>query len=417
MNAIAIASSQVSDASAARPARPELTAAEERHGGGAYFPRGITLASGSGARVLDDKGRSYVDCVAGHGSSSLGHAHPALAKALSHQASTLISSPAAFGSNVRGRLLERLSEFTGLERFFFCNSGTEAVEAAIKYARLHTGRSRILATMRGFHGRTLGSLSITWEKKYRRPFDPLLPSVAHVPYDDLVATETALAKAAEDEDPVAAVVVEPIQGEGGVRLPCSGYLSGLRDLCDRFGALLVLDEVQTGIGRTGRFLAHFHESQGQWQPDLVALGKGIAGGVPMGALGLRSGLDPFPFGSHGSTFGGNPLACAASLAVLDVIERDDLCTRAAELGEQALDFLHQELSDVEAVREIRGRGLLIGIDLRRRAASSLRALTEEGVLALGAGPTVIRLLPPLVIQAAEWQWTLEKVVRVLRRSS
>ena len=393
-------------------ARPRLTALEEGHGGGAYFPRGLELVHGAGARVVDREGRSYVDCVAGHGAASLGHAHPALSRALADQASRLISSPAAFGSELRGRLLERLARFTSMERFFLCNSGTEAVEAALKYARLHTGRTRLVACKQAFHGRTMGALAATWEARYREPFEPLTPGVTHVAFDDLDAVEAELALG-----DVAAVLVEPIQGEGGVRVPSAGYLSGLRALCDRHGALLIFDEVQTGFGRTGRPLAYQRWAVGEWRPDLVALGKGIAGGVPMGALALRAGLEPFPFGSHGSTFGGNLLACAASLAVLDVMRRDDLCARAERLGEQALGRLREALAACPAVREIRGQGLMIGIDLRRRAASTLRALTDEGLLALGAGPTVIRLLPPLVIDEVDWQWAIERLIDVLWRTS
>lgn len=399
-----------------RASRPLLTTLEERHGGGAYFPRGIELVHGEGARVYDRQGRSYVDCVAGHGAASLGHGHPALGRAVTEQLAGLTSCPGAFGSELRGRLLEGLAAFTSMERFFLCNSGTEAVEAALKHARLHTGRHRLVATKRAFHGRTLGSLAATWDPRYRQPFEPLTPGVAHVAFDDLDAVSAEL-----ESGDVAAVLVEPIQGEGGVRVPSAGYLEGLRSLCDLHGALLIFDEVQTGFGRTGRPLAYERWAQGAWQPDLVALGKGIAGGVPMGALALRHGLEPFPFGAHGSTFGGNPLACAASLAVLDVLgrvdpeRREDLCARAERLGAQAVARLREELAGCQAVREIRGHGLMIGIDLRRRAASTLRALTDEGVLALGAGPTVIRLLPPLVIDEADWQWALERLIAVLRR--
>lgn len=394
------------------PARPRLTELEESHGGGAYFPRGLTLTRGQGARLEDDQGRSYVDCVSGHGAACLGHGHPALAEAVAEQAGTLISSPAAFGSELRGRLLARLSELTGLQRFFLCNSGTEAVEAAIKYARQATGRPRLVAAKRGFHGRTLGALSATWEPRYRRPFEPLVDGVCHVAYDDLEAVAQALGDGAGDD--VAAVLVEPIQGEGGVRVPSPGYLEGLRNLCDRHGVLLIFDEVQTGFGRTGRLLAHHRWAEGRWAPDLVALGKGIAGGVPMGALALRDGLDPFPFGAHGSTFGGNPLACAASLAVLETLVDEQLCERAERLGEMALARLREELADCRAVREIRGQGLMIGIDLRCRAGATLRRLTDEGLLALSAGLTVIRLLPPLVIDEADWHWALERLIETVR---
>ena len=394
-------------APASGPTASGLTAAESRHGGGGYLPRGITLVRGAGARLEDTHGRSYVDCVSGHGAACLGHAHPELTRALAEQSSRLVSCPSSFGHDLRGRLLERLARVTSMERFFLCNSGTEAVEAAIKYARLHTGRPRVLAAMRGFHGRTLGALSLTWEKKYRRPFQPLIPEITHVPFNDLGAVEDALG------DDVAAVVVEPIQGEGGVRVPADDYLPGLRRLCDRYGALLVLDEVQTGFGRTGRWLAH-HGSGAV--PDLVALGKAIAAGVPMGALAIRAGLPPFASGSHGSTFGGNPLACAASLTTLHVLERDGLVERAGRLGAQAVEQLQRALGEHAAVREIRGRGLMIGIELRRGAGGVLRALSDDGILAMAAGPTVIRLLPPLVVDEADWQWVIERVVHRVKGS-
>ncbi len=386
---------------------------EQRHGAGGYPSRGITLTHGRGARVEDSTGRTYVDCVAGHGAACLGHAHPAWTRALTRQGDLLVSCPTSFGSEVRGRLLERLAEVTGFERFFLCNSGTEAVEAAIKYARSATGRSRIVAAKRGFHGRTLGALSATWEPRYRRPFEPLIPGVAHIPFGDLEAAAQAL------DSEVAALIVEPIQGEGGVRVPDDDYLPGLRNLCDAHGILWVVDEVQTGFGRAGSWLAHHHwldGSPGQATdgPDLAALGKGIAGGFPMGALAIRRGLPPFAAGSHGSTFGGNPLACAVSSATLDTLEQEDLITRSRELGEWALDRLRQDLTGQTAVREIRGMGLMIGVELRQRSGRLLSRLAEDGILALSAGPTVARLLPPLVIDEGDWRWVIERVVEHIR---
>ena len=386
---------------------------EQRHGGGGYPSRGITLTHGRGARVEDAKGRTFVDCVAGHGSACLGHAHPVWTQALAEQAGDLVSCPTSFGSEVRGRLLERLAEVTGMERFFLCNSGTEAVEAAIKYARLTTGRHRIVAAKRGFHGRTLGALSATWEPRYRRPFEPLIPGVEHIPFGDLEAAERAL------DGEVAALIVEPIQGEGGVRVPDDDYLPGLRKLCDAHGVLWVVDEVQTGFGRAGHWLAHHHwldgtPGQAADGPDLAALGKGIAGGFPMGALAIRDGLPPFATGSHGSTFGGNPLACAVSLATLETLESEGLIHRSRELGVWALNRLRQDLAGHAAVREIRGMGLMIGVELRQRSGPVLRRLAEDGILALSAGPTVVRLLPPLVIDEGDWHWVIERLVEHIR---
>ena len=316
----------------------------------------------------------------------LGHCHPAVTEALRQQAAQLITCPGIFYNDVRARLLARLAEITGLERAFLCNSGTEAVEAALKFARLATGRSGIVAAMRGFHGRTMGALSTTWEKKYRDPFAPLVPGVTHVPYDNVERMAGAI-----DED-TAAVLVEVIQGEGGVR-PCSAeYLPALRGLCDERGAMLIVDEVQTGFGRTGTLFAFQRHGI---LPDMLCLAKGIAGGVPMGAvlLGERvTGLHP---GVHGSTFGGNPLACAAALASIDAIVSEDLPAQAQEKG----DYVLRQLSALDAplVREVRGLGLMVGVELRKRSRPYLEALIERGVLALPAGPTVIRLLPPLVI--------------------
>lgn len=381
-------------------------AVEANLGAGVYALRGLTLVRGEGARVWDAEGRTYIDCIGGHGAAILGHAHPAIARALSEQAARLIACPGTFGNDVRAELLEALARVTGFPRFFLCNSGAEAVEAALKFARLATGRPGFVAAMRGFHGRTLGALSVTWEPKYRRPFEPLLPEVTHVPFNDLAAAEQAIS------DRTAAVIVEPVQGEGGVRPATPDYLAGLRALCDERGALLIFDEVQTGFGRTGHWFAFHHYGV---VPDLLALAKGIAAGVPMGAVAVGPRVGALPAGAHGSTFGGNPLACAASLATLDVLEQAQLPARAARLGAWALETLRKELADAPLVREVRGLGLMIGVELRRRVTPLLRALQEAGVLALPAGPTVLRLLPPLVIEEADWQRAVETVIGQIRQ--
>ncbi|MEM1179273.1 MAG: aminotransferase class III-fold pyridoxal phosphate-dependent enzyme [Acidobacteriota bacterium] len=381
------------------------------HGGGGVGARGLTLVRGVGARVEDDRGRIYIDCVGGQGAASLGHAHPALTAAISRQARQLVSTPASFDSPIRSRLLGRLAELTGYSRFFLANSGAEAVEGAIKYARWATGRRPVIAARRGFHGRTMGALSATWERKYRAPFGPLVPGVDHVTFGDLEALEAALEASLE---PVAAVLLEPIQGEGGVHVPPAGYLRGVRDLCTRYGALLVFDEVQTGCGRTGRFLAQDHWLEGDARADVVALAKGLGGGVPVGAVALRAGLEPFPVGSHGSTFGGNPLACAAAVAVIGIIEREDLVGRAEGLGAWALDFLSEALGGVPRVREVRGLGLMIAVELRERVAPWLRRLQEqEGILAPAAGKSTLRLLPPLVIAEDDWRDVVERIADML----
>jgi len=276
------------------------------------------------------------------------------------------------------------------------------VEAALKFARLATGRKGIVATMRGFHGRTMGALSATWEPKYREPFQPLIPGFTHIPYDNLEAAEKAIGPE------TAAVIVEAVQGEGGVRPASPGYLSGLRRLCDERGALLILDEIQTGLGRTGRWFACQHTGV---VPDLMALAKGLAGGVPMGAVLIGPRVGTLPPMSHGSTFGGNPLACAAALATLDVLEKEKLPEQAAEKGEYLLGRLRR--IEADKVREVRGIGLMIGVELRERVTPYLMALMRLGVLALPAGPTVLRLLPPLVISYDEMDRLTAAVEHVL----
>ncbi len=375
-----------------------------------YPKRNLTIVRGSGATLWDAQGRAYIDCIGGHGVAIVGHAHPRLTRAICAQAERLIICPGTLDNDVRDRYLERLVRVTppGLDHVFLANSGAEAVEAAIKFARLTTGRTKLVATMRGFHGRTMGALSLTWKKQYREPFAPLLPDVVHIPYGNLDA-----ARAAVDEE-TAAIVVEPIQGEGGVVPAPDGYLQGLRDICDTTGALLVVDEVQTGFGRTGRMFAVEH-----WGivPDVLCLAKGIAGGIPMAAVvtNARVGAALRP-GHHGSTFGGNPLACAAALVVLDIIEGEGLVQQAQEKGEWLLARLRNLSSPL--VREVRGLGLMVGVELRVRATPYLRRLQEEhGILALPAGPTVIRLLPPLVISYDELAQVVDALHRVLETAT
>jgi len=382
----------------------EIIARESLHASGTYPKRDVAIVRGQGARVWDAEGREYIDCVAGHGVAIVGHANPVVVEAIAHQAHTLITCPGIFYNDQRAAFLERLTSLApeGLSRAFLSNSGTEAVEAAIKFARLATGRAGIVATMRGFHGRTLGALSATWQKRYREPFEPLVPGFTHVPYDDLGAMEDVV-----DEN-TAAVIVEIVQGEGGVRPGSGGYFHGLRELCDERGALLIVDEVQTGFGRTGKLFAceHYHLT-----PDILCLGKGIAGGVPMGATLFGDRVGELPRGVHGSTFGGNPLACAAGLATLDYIVREDLPRQAAEKGAYLLDRLRR--IETPVIREVRGLGLMVGIELRRRVQPYLVALMERGVLALPAGRTVLRLLPPLVISWEELDIVLSAIGEVL----
>src|SRR5947199_1632025 len=380
---------------------------ENTYTSGVYSKRPVVMVRGSGATLWDDEGRAYIDCAAGHGVANIGHGRPEIAAAIAAQAQRLITCPEIVYNDVRARLLERLAHLTpeGLDHIFLCNSGTEAVEGALKFARLTTGRTGIVATLRGFHGRTMGALSATWEPHYREPFAPLVPAVSHVRFNDLAAAEAAIG------EETAAVIIELVQGEGGVHIATEEYVHGLARLCSERGALLIVDEVQTGFGRTGRFLAcNYYDLQ----PNILCLAKSLGGGIPMGAVCLgprvmESGR--ITRGVHGSTFGGNPLACAAALVSLDILEREALPERAAALGSLALDRLRKLQTPL--IREVRGRGLLLGIELSRRAQPYLEALFERGILALQAGPNVIRLLPPLVITEAQLARVLAALEEVL----
>jgi len=375
---------------------------ESQFTSGLYAKRPIAIVRGKGARLWDSEGREYIDCVGGQGAANIGHANPQVAQAISEQAATLISCPEMFYNDRRAALEERLCRLTGLPRVFLCNSGAEAVEAAIKFARLATGRQEIVACMRAFHGRTFGALSATWEKKYREPFEPLVPGFRHVPYNHIEALDAAIGPS------TAAVILEVVQGEGGVNPGSVEFLRGAQQLCRQRGALLIIDEVQTGFGRTGRMFAFQHHNL---QPDLLCLAKSIAGGVPMGAVLIGDRVGELPPQTHGSTFGGNPLACAASLAAIDFIETNHLPERAAELGEWFLGALMRLESPL--IREVRGLGLMVGVELRQKVTPYLQSLMNEGVLALPAGLTVMRFLPPLVIDKEDLEIVIEKTQKVL----
>ncbi len=380
---------------------------ENLHTSGLYSKRPIAIVRGQGARLWDSAGNEYIDCVGGQGAGNLGHANPAVAQAIADQAATLIACPEMFYNDKRAALLETLTAIApaGLTRAFLCNSGAEANEAAFKFARVQTGRRPIIAFMRGFHGRTMGALSATWEKKYREPFEPLVPDFTHLAYNDLPALEAAVT------DQTAAVVLEVIQGEGGVRPGTAEFLLGAQKLCRQHGALLIVDEVQTGFGRTGAMFASEHYGL---QPDLLCLAKSIAGGLPMGAVLFNDRVGQLPAQVHGSTFGGNPLACAASLAAIRYLQSEHLPERAAELGTWFLERLSQIKSPL--IREVRGKGLMVGIELKQKVTPYLQALmTEHRVLALPAGLTVMRFLPPLVVSQAELAQAADAVEAVLTR--
>ena len=365
---------------------------EDAHTSGLYQKRPLAIVRGEGAVLWDDAGREYLDCVGGQGSANLGHGNLAVAEALAAQARTLASCTELFYSDRRAELYEALAAILppSLDRVFLCNSGTEAVEGALKFAKAATRRSGVVATMRGFHGKTMGALAATWGPEYREMFGPLVPGATHIPFNKVEALDAAIT------GETAAFVVELVQGEGGVRPATREFVQAAAALCRAHGALFVLDEGQTGFCRTGTMFAL---EQYGLAPDLLCLAKSIAGGMPMGAIAFSRALGELPKRSHSSTFGGNPLACAAAVAAIGELRRLECARNAAERGRQLQDGLRAIASP--KVREVRGLGLLCGMELRENAGPTIRALQDRGVLALGAGPTVVRYLPPLVISAAQ----------------
>lgn len=360
----------------------------------------VTFTHGEGPWLWDDTGKRYLDALSGIAVCGLGHAHPAVRDALCEQAGRLVHTSNLYQIAAQTELGALLTTSANMDRVFFCNSGAEANEAAIKLARLH-GHQRgmvqpaILVMEGSFHGRTLATLSATGNRKVQAGFEPLVQGFARVPYDDLGAVETA----ASYRPDIVAVLVEPIQGEGGIRIPAPDYLPRLREICDRHGWLLMLDEVQTGMGRTGRLFAHQHTGI---HPDVMTLAKGLGNGMPIGACLARGpAAEVLVPGSHGSTFGGNPLACRAALAVLETLERAHLVDQAARLGDHLLAGFRQALGPIPGVRDIRGLGLMIGIELDRPCAELVGRALEAGLLINVTADRVIRLLPPLILEMAQ----------------
>jgi acetylornithine/LysW-gamma-L-lysine aminotransferase len=375
---------------------------EEQYELPVYPRRDIVLVRGKAAKLYDEEGREYIDCASNVGVSNIGHANESVAKAIYEQYLTLGNCYAMFYNPVRARLAEKLVSLAPgrLKKVFFCNSGAEAVEGAIKFARASTGKTGIIAAMRGFHGKTFGALAATWGPEYQKPFVPMLQGITHVPYNNFMKLKESVNK------DTAAVILEPVQGEGGVRVGDKDYFREVRDFCDSEGILLIMDEVQTGFGRTGTLFA----CEQFVEPDLLCVAKSLAGGIPMGAV-LCSEAVNVPVKSHTSTFGGNPIACAAALASLEVIEKEGLVEKAGALGNYLMEGLKAIRSD--KIREVRGLGLMIGIELKEKAGPYVQALMEKGVIVLLAGANVIRLLPPLVITKEEIDQALKALQEVL----
>ena len=368
-----------------------------------YPRRDIVLVRGRGARLFDENDREYIDCAANVGVSNIGHGNETVAAAVHDQYLTLGNCYSMFYNPVRARLAQKLALLAPgpLNRVFFCNSGAEAAEAAIKFARASTGRPEIIAAMRGFHGKTMGALAATWGPEYQKPFAPMMPGLKHVPYNNFAKLESAAG------DNTAAVLLEVVQGEGGVRIGDKEYFKKVRQICDTHGILLIIDEVQTGFGRTGTLFA----CEQFVVPDMLCLAKSLAGGIPMGAVICNDRIE-VPVKSHTSTFGGNPTACAAALASVDVIEKEGLVAKSKTLG----DYFLEELGRIESskIREIRGLGLMLGIELKEKAGPYVHQLMEKGVIVLLAGATVIRLLPPLVITREEIDTVVEALKEILK---
>lgn len=381
----------------------EIASIEDRYMANVYSKRNLVITKGKGALLWDINGKEYIDCMSAYGVCVVGHSHPRIVDAIKRQVEDLISCHGSFYNDARSELLYRIKEITprGLDVSFLSNSGTEAVECALKLARKFTGKSQIIAMMGGYHGKTMGALSTTWKKKYRTPFEPLIPDVKHIPFGRSNRVKEAIT------EKTAVIIVEPIQGEGGIKIPPEEYLIELREICDEEDILLIFDEVQTGFGRTGKIFACEH-----WSviPDIMCISKAVAGGMPMGITVARDNImSSFKTGDHTSTFGGNPLACKSATAAIDVLIEEKLADLAAVNGKYLMEKLEGLKDKYNIIREVRGLGLMIGIEMRFDVLDIILQSQKRGVILLDAGRNILRLLPPLVIK----QKQLDRVVQVL----
>ena len=373
----------------------------------------VTFVKGEGVWLWDDQGERYLDALAGIAVCGLGHCHPRLTKAICEQAKTLIHTSNLFHSEKQERLAERLTGLSGMDNAFFCNSGAEANETAIKLARLH-GHNKgislptIIVMERSFHGRTMATLTASGNRKVQAGFEPLLTGFVRVPYNNM----EAITQVAVNNKDVVAVLVEPFQGEGGVNIPEAHYLQELRNLCNQYGWFLMLDEVQSGIGRSGKWFAFQHSNI---KPDVVTLAKGLGGGVAIGAcLAQGDAAEVFKPGNHASTFGGNPLACAAAIETLAVIAEEDLLDRAAQLGDFMRDRFRNQLAGMTGVVQVRGQGLIIGIELAVPCVELVRKALAKKLLINVTSDKVIRLLPAFVMQQAEAEQVVDMTCELIK---
>jgi len=385
---------------------PDTQKMEDAHLARYYARKPVTIIRGTGAMVYDEKGGEYVDCTGAYGVCIVGHAHPKVARAISSQAKKLIACHGSTYNDARALFASKLSAIlpTELNRLFLSNSGAEAIECAIKIARKSTGRRKIVAVKGGFHGKTHGALSATWDAKYRKNFEPLVPDFVHIPFDN-----SEIAKETITND-TAAVLVEPIQGEGGIRIPSKEWMMLLTDLVHDAGGLLLVDEIQTGFGRTGRMFASEHVGI---KPDVLCLGKGIASGLPIGAtIAAEDTIASLSVGEHTTTFGGNPVVCAAGSATIDVLLEERLVDNSRKVGEYFKAGLLDLMGAHRIMREVRGLGLMLAVEMRFDVHQILINALNEGVLMLDAGRNVLRFLPPLCIRTNQ----VERVLAVLSRT-
>nr|WP_324258209.1 acetylornithine transaminase [Cellvibrio fontiphilus] len=381
-----------------------------------YGTRTLTLTKGAGSRVWDDQGNSYIDAIAGIAVCGLGHSHPALTKAIAEQAATLLHVSNLYNIPQQQRLGDLLIQVSGMDKVFFSNSGAEANEAAIKIARKYGNEKgvknpAVIVMANSFHGRTMATLSATGNVKVQIGFEPLVEGFIRTPYNDVAAVKAAIA----EHPNVVAILVEPVQGEGGVRVPAADYLNQLRNLCDEHGLLLMTDEIQTGNGRTGTYFAYQHNGI---LPDVVTTAKGLGNGMPIGAcLARGKAAEVLQAGNHGTTFGGNPLACSAGIAVIETLLGDNLMPRVSELGERMLNSFKAALANNPKVADIRGKGLMIGIELNAPCAELVQKGRELGILINVTAMNTIRLLPTFILSDAEADELVSKVVQLVTEFS
>ncbi|MDR1992306.1 MAG: aspartate aminotransferase family protein [Nitrososphaerota archaeon] len=385
----------------------QIIETENRYLANVFSKKPVVLTSGKGALLWDLNGKEYVDCSSSYGVAALGHCHPKIVKAIKTQAEQLINCHGTYYNNKRAEFIEKLINITppGLNKAFLSNSGAESVECAIKLARKVTSKTEIIALMGSYHGKTMGALSATWDKKYRDPFGPLIPDIKHVAPDNPDKIREAIT------DKTAAILIEPIRGEGGIRVPPDGYLQKVQEICAKHGVLLIFDEVQTGFGRTGKLFGCQN-----WNviPDIMCLAKPFAGGLPIGiTVAKESHMSMFKTGEHSTTFSGSPIVCAAGCAAIDVLIEEKLANKAALNGKYFKTQLEVLAAKHKIVKEIRGLGLMLGMELRYEVYGILLKALKRGVLLVDAGRTVVRLLPPLIITKPQIDYVITILDAVL----